>query len=115
MLRAKKKLLLLTICSVCSAYGLVSSAPTLAQAEQVTIQRYYVTLSELKVLCRDTVYPIGCAVPLGKNCTIYLPKKEEFAKIRAQHDKFSKAQDILLELFILGHETKHCFDGHWHD
>lgn len=67
----------------------------------------WVKVSQPNSVCRAlaprTVFFVikGCAVWTADSCTIYA------RDARGVHDRDA--------LTTLGHELKHCFDGHWHD
>jgi hypothetical protein len=88
--------------------------------QTTTIVKHEVSLEEINKVCYRSPYGkehsnVGCAYfPTGDVCTIYVPKKSEYPEMRKKDPRFAKVPDLTIELFILGHETKHCFDKNWH-
>ena len=91
------------------------------QPQTTVVIRHEVSLEEIKKMCFRSTYgskhhPFGCAYwkqDSGK-CDIYVPAKSEYTKIKEIDSNAAKLDALSLELLILGHETKHCFDGAWH-
>lgn len=81
------------------------------------IRRHTVSLEEIQKMCHRTHNPFACAHWQGNICEIYLPRREDYKVIREKVVELGRpvsSNDLVLELALLGHETKHCFDGAWH-
>ena len=91
-----------------------------AAVRTTTVVKHEVSLEEINKVCFRSPHGqrpnnFGCAYfSAGQPCTIYLPKKSEYAEMRRINPKIAHLDDLTIELYLLGHETKHCFDGHWH-
>jgi hypothetical protein len=99
-------LLLLTSFSL---VGLIVSG-----CSQSYITRKTTTLEEIRTMCPHTKDAFGCARTEGANCIIYVPRREEYPAIRERFKMPPAITDNAIEINILGHEAKHCFDGAWH-
>jgi len=117
---SKAEVLLLDIVTIAiCVYFLFGCA---SQPKSANIIRHQVTLEEIKEICYRSPHGIlnnniGCAYYTNSNggtCNIYVPKQSEYDKLRSLSVSYSKANDISIELYILGHEVKHCFEGAWH-
>lgn len=94
--------------------GMMLLAAGCASTSKV-ITRHQVSLEEIKKVCwRSTDHVSGCATVTTTECNIYVPTKAEYAKLRELYPKLKEVHDDVIEQFILGHETKHCFDGDFH-
>ena len=117
---------LLPLLSLLGAAGCITLPAAPTRTTTTTIIRHEVSLEEINKMCfraphGTTLAHIGCAffnpatVGVGGICTIYVPAKNEYEQLVEKLRLKGKQVSIeAIELHILGHEVKHCFEGDWH-
>lgn len=67
---------------------------------QKVISVEYVSADQLKRLCPTNAVACAHWEKQGGRCWVYILE--------------SVRENLHKELYVLGHETKHCFEGKWH-